>query len=74
MRLKVAVLGGGLGGCAAAIGLQAVGADVTVYEAAAGPRRGPEARGSALDILGVLTNLVTAAAALVGPGVARLRI
>ena len=39
MRLPVAVLGGGLGGCSAAIGLQAVGAEVAVCEAAAVRRR-----------------------------------
>lgn len=39
MRLRVAVVGGGLGGCAAAIALRGVGAEVTVFEAAPAPRR-----------------------------------
>ena len=34
------MIGGGLAGCAAAVGLRAVGVDTTVFEAAPGPRRG----------------------------------
>ena len=40
MAIKAAVIGGGLAGCATAIGLRAVGVDVTVFEAAEGPRYG----------------------------------
>lgn len=38
--MKAAVVGGGLGGCATALALRAVGLDVSVFEAADGPRRG----------------------------------
>lgn len=38
--MRAAVVGGGLAGCASAVGLQAVGIDTTVFEAAPGPRRG----------------------------------
>lgn len=37
--MRAAVIGGGLGGCAAAIGLRAVGVDVTVFESADRMRR-----------------------------------
>jgi 2-polyprenyl-6-methoxyphenol hydroxylase-like FAD-dependent oxidoreductase len=57
--LKVAVIGAGIGGTATAIGLHRAGADVTVFERAAGPRH--EGAGlslfgnglAALDVLGV---------------------
>lgn len=38
--MKAAVIGGGLGGCGAALALRAAGLEVSVFEAASGPRRG----------------------------------